>query len=168
MLPRGPLTLEHLFPEPTVRRVRNLEPLPVPQPLPRASPSPCCIPALGGEGRALDRERGWGSRGVFCAATFLIAVKSQNPPRLLGASCAPRPGPGCAGSSGGAPDLEKRVLAAAIVLSPRPGTLAPVTVKLLRGLAAGQGGPWPGVKPSRQPGDAQPRRSRAGGGGVVG
>lgn len=59
----------------------------MPLPLPRASPSACCIPALGGDGKALDREQGLGSRDVFCAATFLIAVKSLNPPRLLGVLC---------------------------------------------------------------------------------
>ena len=96
-LPRGHLSPKHVFPEPTARRVRNLEPLSVP--LPRAFLSSCCIPALGCDGRALDREQGLGSRDVFHAATLLIAVKSLKAPWLLGASFAPHPGAGCAGSS---------------------------------------------------------------------
>lgn len=93
----GPPLPKHLFPEPTVRRVGNLEPLSVP--LPRASPSTCCIPAPGGVGKVLDREQGLGSRDVFHAATFLIGVKSLKAPWLLSVSFAPRPGPGCTGSS---------------------------------------------------------------------
>lgn len=134
-LPRGHLSPNHLFPGPTAKSVRNLEPLSAPCP---GHPPPAH------EGRALDRARGLGSRDVFHAATFLIAVKSLQAAPLLRASFAPRPGLGalvptvCRGRRGA---RTWRSVCLLLLSSPLPlpcGT-APVTPKLLLGLGAGAG-----------------------------
>lgn len=68
VLPWGHLSPKHLFPEPTVRRVRNLEPLSVP--LLRASLSTCVSPALA-EMEGPWTEAGTGVEGWFLCCHFL-------------------------------------------------------------------------------------------------
>lgn len=68
MLPWGYLSPKHLFPEPTVRRVRNLEPLSVP--LLRACLSTCVSTALG-ETEGPWTEAGTGVEECFLCCYFL-------------------------------------------------------------------------------------------------